>query len=170
MDATKQAEREKAKAALNFIVPILEKYGFRWVITGGFATLAYGVDRPLTDIDIDIDASKDDPKFQEFVAEVAPHTTQSLEHFVNDFYDNYNMEVTIGGVINDICPMPDLKIRNKETGEYEPFYDGYPEHEIVEFEGLQLPLLSKGLIIENKEMIMRDEYDARDIAGLKALL
>ena len=163
------SDRQKAKEALTFIIPILEKYGFRWVITGGFATLAYGVDRPLTDIDIDIDTNKDDPRFQEFVAELAPHTTQPLEHLVNEFYDNYNMEITVGGVIIDICPMADLKVFDKAKKEYVPFYSGFPEHEIVEFEGMQLPLLSKRLIIENKEIIMRDEWDARDITGLKAL-
>lgn len=162
-------DRQKAKEALEFIIPILERYEFKWVITGGFATLAYGVDRPLTDIDIDIEIGKDDPKFQAFVVELAPHTTQPLEHLVNDFYDNYNMEITIGGVVIDICPMDDLKIRNKETGEYEPFYKGFPEIEIVEFEGMQLPLLAKHLVIKNKEMILRDEWDWRDIEGLKAL-
>lgn len=169
MEAIQQSEREKAKEALSFIVPILEKYGFKWVITGGFATLAYGVDRPLTDIDIDIDASKDDAKFKEFVAELAPHTTQPLEHFVSDSYDNYNMEISVSGVIIDICPMADLKVLDREKREYVSFYSGFPEHELVEFEGMKLPLLSKRLIIENKGMIMRDEWDARDIAGLKAL-
>ncbi len=162
-------DRQKAKAALEFIVPILEKYGFKWVITGGFATLAYGVERPLTDIDIDIDTNKDDQKFQEFVAELAPHTTQPLEHFVSGAYDNYNMELTVAGVILDICPMADLKVFDKEKKEFVPFYSGFPEHEIVGFEGLQLPLLSKQLIIENKEIIMRDEWDRRDVEGLKAL-
>ena len=163
-------DRLKAKEALSFIIPILEKYRFKWVITGGFATLAYGVDRPLTDIDIDIDTNKDDPKFQKFVEEVSPHITQPLEHLVNDSYDNYNMELTVAGVIIDICPMADLKVFDKGKKEYVPFYAGFPEHEIVEFEGLQLPLLSKRLIIENKELIMRDEWDKRDIEGLKALL
>ena len=163
------SKRQKAKTALEFIILILEKYGFRWVITGGFATLAYGVDRPLTDIDIDIDTNKDDPKFKEFITELAPQVTQPLEHLVNDSYDNYNMEITVGGVVIDICPMADLKVMDKEKKEYVPFYSGFPEHEVVEFEGLQLPLLSKRLIIENKEIIMRDEWDARDIAGLKTL-
>ncbi len=166
---TKHEDTERAKEALSFIIPILEKYKFRWVITGGFATLVYGVDRPLTDIDIDIDTNKDDVKFQEFVAEVAVYITQPLEHFVNDAYDNYNMEITVAGVIIDICPMANLKVFDKEKRGYTQFYSGFPEHEVVEFEGMKLPLISKRLIIENKEMIMRDEWDRRDVEGLKAL-
>lgn len=108
------SERQKAKEALSFIMPVLEKYGFKWVITGGFATLAYGVDRPLTDIDIDIDTNKDDPKFKEFMTELAPHITQPLERLHDQNYDNYNFEITYGGQVIDICPMIDLKIFNKE--------------------------------------------------------
>src|SRR3989344_5809993 len=105
MNSISKVESQKAKEALAFIVPILEKYKFRWVITGGFATLAYGVDRPLTDIDIDIDTNKDSADFKNFIAEIEPYTTQELEHLVNDSYDNHNMEITVGGVVIDICPM-----------------------------------------------------------------
>ena len=34
--ATKTEERQRAKAALASIIPIIEKCGFKWVITGGF--------------------------------------------------------------------------------------------------------------------------------------
>lgn len=172
MTSNQSPERQKAKEALAFIVPILNKYGFHWVITGGFAAYAYGVERPLTDIDIDIDTQHDDPRFRDFMNELIPYTTQPLEHFVDQNYDNYNLEVTVGGVVLDICPMADLKIFDKTSNTYVPFYSsGYPEVEQVDFEGLQLPLLSKRLVIANKEMLVwQRESDHRDIAGLKALL
>ena len=172
MEAIQQTERLTAKNALAFIIPILEKYNFRWVITGGFAAYAYGVPRELSDIDIDIETNIDDSKFKQFVAELAPHTTQALEHFVDQNYDNYNFEITFGGQVIDICPMTDLKLYNKETSTYEPFYkDGYPNIEETVFEGIKLPLLSKELVIKNKEMLVwQRDTDHRDIAGLKALL
>ena len=172
MEAIEQAERLKAKEALAFIVPILEKYNFRWVITGGFAAYAYGVPRKLFDIDIDIETNKDDPKFKQFVGELTPHITQQLEHFVDQNYDNYNFEITYGAQLIDICPMTDLKIFNKEAGGYEEFYkNGYPQTEEIDFEGIKLPLLSKELVIKNKEMLVwQRDIDHRDIAGLKALL
>lgn len=70
---------ENALAALRFIIPILERYNFRWVITGGFTCYIYGVERPITDIDIDIDASKNTPQFKKFLKELEPHITQPLE-------------------------------------------------------------------------------------------
>lgn len=159
-------EDQRALKALNFIIPILERYGFRWVITGGFATYMYGVDRPLTDID----ASVEEKKFQKFVEEVAPVTSQPLEHFVSEDYDNYNMELSVDGVILDLCPMAEMNVIDKQTHKPEWFYqDGFPEHEVVDFHGLKLPLLSKKLIIKNKEQLQRDEFDRRDIEGLKQL-
>lgn len=164
-------ERLQAKESLAFIIPILEKYNIRWVITGGFAAYAYGVYRPLNDIDIDIDTHKDDPQFKRFLEELSPYITQPLEHFVDQNYDNHNFEITYKGQVVDICPMADLKIFDKDAHAYVPFYNGYPDVEGVAFEGMTLPLLSKRRVIQNKEMLVwRRESDEKDIAGLKALL
>lgn len=165
-------EEERAANALRFIVPILRKYHFRWVITGGFAARAYGVDRNITDIDIDIDTSKDAPEFKAFVEEVRPFMTQELEHYVDQNYDNYNFEVTFGGQVVDICPMAEMNVTDKIPGSYIHFYkDGFPEMETVPFHGLDLPLLSKRLIVENKEMLVwQRDSDHRDVAGLRRLM
>jgi hypothetical protein len=163
---------ESALAALKFIIPILAKYKFRWVITGGFAALAYGVNRPLTDIDIDIATSKDAPEFTEFLKDIGPYITQKLEHFVDQNYDNFTVEFVYGGQLVDVCPMAELKIFEKSSGTYELFYkEGFPETELVNFHSIELPLLSKELIIKNKEMLVwQREADKTDIEGLRKLL
>ena len=166
------AERIKAVQALSFIMPILEKHNFEWVITGGFATLAHGVDRPLTDIDIDIRTSKDSPEFEAFMSELHPYITQPLEHWVDQNYDNYNFEITIADVVIDMCPMKEMQVKDKNTGIPAPFYgEAMPETEWVDFEGLKLPLLSKTLIVKNKEMLAwQREADHADVAALRALM
>src|SRR3989344_2578860 len=162
---------DKAVGALKYIVPLLRKYNFQWVITGGFACLAYGVKRPLTDIDIDINTAKDSPQFKLFTQDVKPYTTQDLEHYVDQNYDNYNLEVTYEGQVIDICPMAELKIFDRDTNSYIPFYHNFPNVQFVDFHGLDLPLLPKDLIIKNKEMLMwQRESDFNDIAGLRKLL
>jgi hypothetical protein len=168
----KTNDLSQAKSALSFIVPLLEKYNFRWVITGGFACYAYGVDRMLTDIDIDIDTSKDSNEFQEFYKELKAYITQPLENFVDENYNNYNFELTYDGQIIDICPMHELKIFNQNSNSYEDFYkDGFPKIEVTQFEGFDLPLLSKQAVIENKEMLtIKDEWQQRDIEELRKLL
>jgi len=172
MEQKKTPEIERAVNALNFIIPTLSKYQFKWAITGGFASLAYGVDRSLTDIDIDINTSKNSPEFISFLKDVEPFMTQPLEHFVDQNYDNYNVEITYQGQVLDICPMAEMNIFEKSSGKYENFYkDGFPEIEFVNFHGLELPLLSKELIIKNKEMLVwQRESDHRDVAGLRELL
>lgn len=168
----KPTEIKRAIEALEFVIPIIQKYGFRWVITGGFACYAYGVDRLLTDIDIDIDTSKDSVAFKKFYEELKAYITQPLENFVDENYDNFNFEVTYKGQLIDICPMDDLKIFNRVASEYNEFYkDGFPEVEHVKFEGFTLPLLSKQAVIDNKEMLTKkDKWQVRDIQELKKLL
>lgn len=168
----KKIERLKAKSAISYIIPLLEKYKFKWVITGGFACYVYGVDRLLTDIDIDIETSKDSPEFQNFYDEVKEFITQPLENFIDENYNNFNFELTYQNQIIDICPMDELLIFNKVTGSYDKFYkNGFPEIEYVDFEGFALPLLSKQSVIENKEMLSKkDKWQQRDIDELRKLL
>jgi hypothetical protein len=167
----KKTERLKAKTALSFIIPLLEKYKFKWVITGGFACYVFGVDRLLTDIDIDIEVSKDSLEFQAFYKDINTYITQPLENFIDENYNNFNFELTYQNQIIDICPMDELLIFNKATGTYDKFYkNGFPEIELIDFEGLTLPLLSKQAVIENKEMLTKkDEWQQRDIDELRKL-
>jgi hypothetical protein len=67
--------------------------------------------------------------------------------------------------------MDELLIFNKATGTYDKFYkNGFPEIELIDFEGLTLPLLSKQAVIENKEMLTKkDEWQQRDIDELRKL-
>lgn len=171
---TSPAETAKAKAALDYILPLLAKHNIRWVMTGGFACYAYGVERPLTDIDIDMDVGKDEPQFKAFYAEIEPYITSPLEHIQTAYYDNYNFEATVGGVILDFCPMADLMVFDQNLGKHVHLYqDGFPDHEVVTFEGHALTLLSKPLVIANKEMTAfgeREPYDKRDMAGLRELM
>ena len=54
------------------------------------------------------------------------------------------MDVVIDGQLLSICDTADLKLFNKETGQYELFYpNGIPDPVIIEFEGLQLPVAPK---------------------------
>jgi hypothetical protein len=165
------SDQQKAHDALSFIIPLIEERKMRWVITGGFAFYAYGVKRKLSDIDIDLDTSKDSSIFNEFMASLKLQMTQPLEHLVDQNYDNYNFEITINDQIIDICPMAEMNIFDKSLGTYQNFYkDGFPAIEVVDFFGLKLPLLAKELVIKNKEMLVwQRESDLADIRGLQAL-
>ncbi len=165
-------ENQKARKALNFIIPLLNIYKFDWVITGGFACYVYGVDRLLTDIDIDIDTSKDSPEFRNFLKDVKPHISQDLINYVDENYNNYNLELNIEGQVLDMCTMDELLVYNPKVSVFSKYYkDGFPEVENVEFEGFTLPLLSKEAIIaNNKGLISQDKWRQRDIKALEKML
>lgn len=168
----RENREEQAVHALEFILAKLKFYQINYVITGGFACYVYGVPRDLTDLDLDIDISKDDPRFPALYEELKDFITFPLQNFVDANYDNYNFEATYENIILDFCPMPDLKIFDPAQEAYVPFYkDGFPAHEVVEFKGIPLNLLAKNLIIENKEMLtFQRESDKRDIRELKKML
>jgi len=77
-----EEKRLKALKALRQVIPLLETHDFKWVITGGFACYVYGVDREITDIDIDIDTTKDDHHFQLLVKALLPYITQPLQNYL----------------------------------------------------------------------------------------
>ncbi len=163
---------DAAHSALQQVIPLLAQRNFKWVITGGFACYVYGVEREITDIDIDIDTTKDDPKFQSLLTELAPFITQHLLHYVDQNLDNYNFEATLFDVVIDICPMAELKLFSKVSQSYEPAYPkGYPDIKTVSFEGIDLPLLSKEWIIKDKQgLVWQRESDLHGIRALKQLI
>jgi hypothetical protein len=168
---TMTPEQKGSYDALTFIMPELEKRGLRWLIGGGFACYVYGIPRKLTDIDIDIDTSKDAAAFKDLLATVDPYITQPLIHFVDQNHDNYNFEITVAGQLMDICPMAEVKVFDRNASAHVAFYEGFPATEEGDFFGLKLPLLSKQLIIKGKEMYpWQRETDLSDITGLRALL
>lgn len=165
-----QTREQQALHALEFIIPLLKD--FTWIISGGFAAYLHGVERSITDIDIDVLGSVHDANFQQLLQAVADYITSPLEHWVDQNYDNYNVELTVDGIIVDLCASKELKIINKQSGQYELLYKHMPfQAETVQFHGLELPIFTKQMIIANKEMLVwQRASDHKDIEGLKALL
>ncbi len=170
MDNFVSPSLEQVINALHLIVPLLEKTGHRWIITGGFACYVYGVDRALSDIDIDVDCAHDDLAFVTLLNDLQDYITQPLMHLHSDDYDNYNVEATYDGVILDMCPGDNLKLFDPATGGYERAYKtGFPIATKITFHGFNLPLLSKDRIITQKQQLQRP-VDAFDIAALQKIL
>lgn len=171
-DPQYSSTKEKALKALKYITPLLDKYKFKWVLTGGFASYIHGAKRSITDIDLDIFASKDDEGFKKFLEEILPYSKDGLEHFQDTNYDNYSIEIDIEGQIIDICPTKELMIFSEKENKFIsiPFYTKSFKPVIKHFEGLELPLLSIENIIENKDMLKwKRQRDLDDIKKLRNL-
>lgn len=167
--------QKRAVPALKYIIPFLEKYNFRWCISGGFACYLYGVKRPISDIDIDIDieANKDNTDFKSFIQDVKEFTRFPFQHWitVDKNYDNWVMEVVVNGQVLSICTTENLKLLNK-AGEYELFYkNGIPDPIMVDFEDLKLPLAPKKSVLRMKQALAyKKAVDLIDISGMQKII
>lgn len=164
---------EQAVSALRYIIPFLEKYKFKWCISGGFACYLYGVRRPIPDIDIDVEADKDDEKFKSFIGDIKEFTTLKFQRWItaDKNYDNWVMEATVNGQVLSICSTKNLKLLNKKTGEYEFFYkNGIPKPEIISFKGLKLLISPKKWVVKMKEALaVKKPVDENDILEMKRI-
>lgn len=167
-----EIKRQKAITALEYIIPLLKKYHFRWCISGSLACHLYGVKRPITAIDIDVETTKDDPNFKHLLNDVREHTQLPFQLWIDKNYDNWVTNVVINGQILSICTTQELKLFNKQKGEYELFYQGeIPEPVIVKFDSLRIPLAPKESVLRMKEALaVKKGVDEKDIKSMKRII
>lgn len=163
---------ERAYSALRYVTPFLKKRRLKWLISGGFACYLYGVKRPIGDIDIDIEADKDDENFKKIIEDVKEFTKFPFQLWIDKNYDNWVMNVVVSGQVLSICSTKNLKFFNKKSGRYEVFYKkGIPDPEMIGFNDLQIPLLPKSLVIKMKEgLAKKKQIDKNDIVEMKKLI
>ncbi|RJQ26550.1 MazG-related protein [Candidatus Parcubacteria bacterium] len=147
--------------AFHWIVDILERHGITYRISGGLAARAYGVNRELADIDIEI-ADADIPNI---VDDVKPYIIFGPARYNDEHWDlelmtlNYeDQEIDIAGI--------KAKIFNSETKQWEPCSDNLESIEIKEVFGRKVPIESMDSLIAYKTKVGR-EVDLEDIEQLK---
>jgi hypothetical protein len=148
------------KAAFVWIVNILTTLNVPFQIVGGLAAKAYGVNRDLWDIDIDIPEDK--------FALVKPQ--------VNDFvifgparikekpWDVVVMTLKYQGQAIDLGS-DRAKIFNQLTGEWHQLNTDFAQSVWMELYGLQVPVISRQDLIAYKKILGR-AVDLADIALL----
>lgn len=163
---------KKAKAALEYIMPLLKKYNFKWCISGSLACYLYGVKRPITAIDIDVETTKDDPNFKKLLEEVKEFTKLPFQLWIDKNYDNWVTDVVVNGQYLSICSTKELKLFNKETGKYELFYkNGIPTPVLFGFEGLKIPLAPIDSVLRMRQSLAHKKgVIEKDIKALQRLI
>lgn len=167
-----EVKRQKAITALEYITSLLERYNFRWCISGSLACNLYGVKRPITAIDIDVETTKDDPKFKQLLNDVHEHTRLPFQLWIDKNYDNWVTNVVINGQLLSICTTQELKLFNKETGIYDLFYkNGIPDPVFVEFGNLRIPLSPRKSVLRMKEALAHKKgVDLKDIKSIRRII
>lgn len=126
----------------------------KFLVVGGYALGVYGYPRATGDVDIRVECSKENSKriYDSLIAFRAPVSSFTPQTF------------TEPGIVFQIGVAPrSIDFLTKIDGV--DFVDAYEDKEDVEVEGLLIPFLSKGHLIQNKESTGRekDKLDARHL-------
>ena len=149
------------KKVLELIVRRLRGNHIPFQITGGLAAKAYGVKRPLYDIDIDI-YKRDIPRVRKL-----------FKHFIKkDFYhlqvenfDIYLMTLKINGVNVDISQAEESYVIGK-SGIKTKIETDLSKVELIEIDDLELPIQNKKVLIKYKKILSRD-VDLEDVTQIR---
>lgn len=153
---------KNTEKALIWIVEILEKYQISYFISGGFAARAYGVERPLFDIDIEVA----DADILKIFPEVREYATFGPDRFKDEQWDLNLLTLQYEGQDIDIAGT-DARIFNTHTQKWEK---EIAERSTVLFSlyGRQVPVQDMDSLIDYKKKLSRP-VDLEDVRQLEIL-
>ena len=149
------------EAAFRWIIGVLERRQVPFRISGGLAVRAYGSERPLADIDIDIP----DDKFVDILDDVKSYIVRGPERLLDDNWDIYLMVLNFKGQDIDICSAT-AKIKDRVAGKWIDENVDLSKFETKELYGLKVPIIPKQELIIYKTKLAR-EVDLEDVLFLK---
>jgi len=152
---------KNTEVAFRWIVEILGRRQVSFRISGGLAVRAYGSERPLADIDIDIP----DDKFQDILEDVNDCIVEGPQRLLDDNWDIYLMVLNREGQDIDICSAT-AKIFNQTTNNWDIEVADLSKFEMKELYGLKVPVIPKEELISYKKKLGR-EVDLEDVAFLQ---
>ena len=147
-----------ARVALIWITDILKKHKILFQITGGVAAIAYGANRPLADIDIDIP----DNQFDLIKNDVGPYIICGPARFKSDKWDLMLMTLNYHGQEIDLSGADSTQIFNEKTAEWIKLDEDLSVAPMKKVFDLDLPVISLKSLIYYKKILSR-EVDLVDI-------
>lgn len=153
---------KNTKAALIWITNILKKHQIPFQITGGLAAIAYGANRPLADIDIDIP----DNRFDLIINDVKPYIVFGPAHLKSDKWDLMLMTLNYHGQEIDLSGADSTHIYNEKTAKWIKLNENLSEVTQQKIFDLELPVIPIKSLIYYKKILAR-EVDLFDIDQIK---
>jgi hypothetical protein len=150
------------KAALIWISNILQKNHVQFQIAGGLAVRAYGSNRKLMDIDIDI--SEND--FEQIKHDVQKFITFGPGQFKNENWDLYLITLNYNGQEIDLGGAYQTKIYDKKNKRWVKIITDFSKVNYLDIAGLKLPVINREDLIAYKKILAR-EVDLQDVAYLE---
>lgn len=155
--------RNTEKAFL-WITSILEQNKISYKISGGFAARAYGVQRELADIDIDI-PERDIPTIAH---EASSYIKRGPERFKDQQWDLELLTLLYEGQEIDISGV-EARIFNQQTKQWENCSGSLDNITLLDVYGKKVPIENINSLIVYKSKLSRD-VDREDVRQLTELL
>lgn len=147
--------------ALEWVSGILDRAQVQYRITGGLAAQAYGSDRPLNDIDIDVDENN----FNKIIPLVTGHIVVGPERVSDGHWDLdlltlkfENQSIDLGGIKNTLC-------FSAETQSWSKVEANLNEFERISISGKTFPFIPRSELLAYKALLARN-VDVLDVANL----
>jgi hypothetical protein len=154
---------KNTEKAFLWIIEILEENNIPFKISGGFAACAYGVNRELADIDIEVN----DKDILLISHEVKSYITHGPYRYKDNNWDLELMTLQYEGQEIDIAGIG-AKIFNKESGDWENSSTDLTNYELIEIYGKKVPVEKIDSLITYKTKLSR-EVDIEDVRQLKLI-
>lgn len=150
------------KAALIWIVNILNKHKVPFQIGGGFAALLYGSNRIIADIDIAIP----EDKFEVILSDLKQYLIYGPTQYKDKEWDLLLMTLIYKGQEIDIAGALNKKYFDKQQQKWISFPTDFASSQMLDTYGIKIPVMAKEKLIAYKSMLGRD-VDIIDIKNLK---
>lgn len=135
------------------VVSLLDKYGARYVLVGGYALAAHGLLRMTEDIDIAVESSPENAKkWMLALSELPDGVTREMLHEEDPFEGDYEHAIRINDefsvdIMPSVCGIPFSEIEKEAT--------------MVDIAGARIPVLTlKGLLMTKQGLREKDKMDA----------
>lgn len=155
---------KNTEKAFLWITDILEKFGIKYKISGGFAARVYGVNRELADIDIEVK----DEDIRITKEQVKPYIMYGPKRYLDENWDLELMTLNYEGQEIDIAGTG-AKIFNKEKGKWEDCSGNLDTIEMKEVFGKKVPIESLQSLIAYKSKLGR-KVDLEDVRQLQEIV
>ncbi len=151
------------KAALLWITALLEEFDIPYQIAGGMAASAYGANRELVDIDIDIPQSG----FDKILDSVKKYIIYGPSYYTDPHWDLYVMTLRYQGQEIDLTSIDNAKIFNSLTNKWELLQTDLSKACSMEVMGVKVSVIPKDDLLNYKKMLCRP-VDLLDIEAIES--
>jgi hypothetical protein len=157
------------RTSLKWITDILKELKIPFQIAGGLAAIAYGSNRELIDIDIDIP----EDKFDVLNIRVNDFIVSGPSRVKDEQWDLLLMTLNHYGQVIDISGAHQTKIFNKKTHEWHQISTNFSKTELIEILGVKIPVIPREELLGYKKILSRSvdlvDVEAIETKGLTEL-